>query len=143
MITRRAHARWEGNLREGQGEVDFGQGAFSAPYSFASRFDDDDGTTPEELLSAAHASCFAMCMSRVLSDAGFKPEFFEVTARVTISNQEGGFSISRSHLICEARIPGITATTFAGHAENARTNCLISKALAGTQITLESRLRGG
>ena len=143
MKTRRAHVRWEGNLREGQGEVDFGQGAFSAPYSFASRFEDGDGTNPEELLSAAHASCFAMSVSRVLSDAGFKPDFFEVTARVTISPQEGAFRISRSHLTCEAGIPGINATTFAGHAENARTHCPISKALAGTRITLESRLRAG
>jgi len=133
--------RWEDNLREGQGEVDFGHGAFSAPYSFSSRFEDGDGTSPEELLSAAHASCFAMTLSRVLGDAGFEPAFFEVIARVTISPQDGRFRISRSHLTCEAGIPGINDELFAVHAEYAKSNCPVSKALTGTQITLESRLR--
>jgi osmotically inducible protein OsmC len=142
MTTRRAHARWEGNLKEGSGKVDFGAGAFSAPYSFAPRFEQGAGTNPEELLGAAHASCFAMALSLVLSEAGFKPDYVDATASVTISREGDGFKISRSHLACEAGIAGIDAATFARHAENAKTNCPISKALAGTQITLEARLSG-
>ena len=141
MATRRAHARWEGNLKEGHGKVDFGHGAFSAPYSFASRFEDGAGTNPEELLGAAHASCFAMALSLILSEAGFKPEYVDATATVTIRPQDGGFKITRSHLLCEAAIPGIDATTFAQHAEKAKSNCPVSKALSGTEITLEATLR--
>jgi osmotically inducible protein OsmC len=142
MSTRQAHARWEGNLKEGRGRVDFGGGAFSAPYSFASRFEKGAGTNPEELLGAAHASCFAMALSLVLSEAGFKPDYVDATATVSITPQDGGFKISRSHLVCEAGIAGIDAATFAKHAENAKASCPVSKALAGTQITLEAKLHG-
>ena len=141
MATRQAHARWEGNLKEGSGKVDFGRGAFSAPYSYASRFEEGAGTNPEELLGAAHASCFAMALSLILSEAGFKPEYVDATATVTIRPQDGGFKITRSHLLCEAALPGIDAATFAQHAEKAKANCPISKALAGTEITLEATLR--
>jgi lipoyl-dependent peroxiredoxin len=142
MSTRKAHARWEGNLKEGRGRVDFGAGAFSAPYSFVSRFEEGAGTNPEELLGAAHASCFAMALSLVLSEAGFKPDYVDATANVTIAPQDGGFKITRSHLVCEARIADIDAATFAKHAENAKASCPVSKALAGTEITLEAKLRG-
>jgi osmotically inducible protein OsmC len=141
MAIRQAHARWEGSLKDGRGKVDFGRGAFSAPYSFASRFEEGSGTNPEELLGAAHASCFAMALSLVLSDAGFKPDYVDATASVTIRPQDGGFKITRSHLVCEAAIPGINAATFAQHAEKARANCPVSIALAGTEITLEATLR--
>lgn len=141
MATRQAHARWEGNLKDGKGKVDFGRGAFSAPYSFASRFEEGAGTNPEELLGAAHASCFAMALSLVLGDAGFKPDYVDATANVTVSPHAGGFKITRSHLVCEAGIAGIDAATFARHAEKARANCPVSQALAGTEITLEAKLR--
>jgi len=141
MATRQAHARWEGTLREGSGKVEFGHGLFSGPYSFASRFEDGTGTNPEELLGAAHASCFAMALSLVLGEAGFKPGYVDATAHVTIGPRDGGFSITRSHLACEAAIPGIDAATFLEHAETAKANCPVSKALAGTEITLEARLR--
>jgi osmotically inducible protein OsmC len=141
MAIRQAHARWEGSVKEGSGKVDFGRGTFGAPYSFASRFEEGAGTNPEELLGAAHASCFAMALSLALSDAGFKPDFVDATASVTIRPQEGGFKITRSHLVCEAGVPGIDAATFAKHAENAKSNCPVSKALAGTEITLEAALR--
>lgn len=74
MPTRKAHARWEGTLREGKGTVDFGNGVFSGAYSFTSRFENGAGTNPEELLAAAHASCFAMALSLVLGLAGFTPD---------------------------------------------------------------------
>lgn len=142
MATRQAHARWEGSLREGSGKVDFGRGVFIAPYSFASRFEEGAGTNPEELLGAAHASCFAMALSLVLSDAGFKPDYVDAIASVTIRpHQDGGFKITRSHLVCEARVPGIDAAAFAQQAEKAKANCPVTKALAGTEVTLEAALR--
>ncbi len=75
MPTRKAHARWEGSLKEGKGHVDFGNGEFQAPYSFTSRFENGTGTNPEELLGAAHASCFAMALSLILGKAGLKPDY--------------------------------------------------------------------
>ena len=141
MTTRQANAVWEGSLSKGTGKVEFGQGLFSGSYSFASRFEDGTGTNPEELLGAAHASCFAMALSLVLGEAGFEPRYVNATAQVTISPQDGGFSITRSHLVCEAEVPGIDTATFQQHAEAAKANCPVSKALAGTDITLEARLK--
>jgi osmotically inducible protein OsmC len=141
MATRRGHARWEGNVKEGHGNVDFGNGTFSAPYSYASRFENSTGTNPEELLGAAHASCFVMALSLVLNEAGFMPDSVDATATVTIRPQDGGFRITGSHLLCEATILGIDASTFAQHAEDAKLNCPISKALAEIDITLEATLR--
>jgi lipoyl-dependent peroxiredoxin len=140
MATRKAHARWEGSIKEGRGQVDFGNGAFKAAYSFASRFEDGKGTNPEELLGAAHAGCFAMALSLILGNAGFTPDYVDATAQITISPHDGGFKITRSHLVCEARVPGIDAAAFAKHAEAAKAGCPVSKALAGTAITLDAKL---
>src|SRR5690242_16531085 len=140
MATRKAHARWEGSLKEGKGQVDFGNGLFKGAYSFASRFQDGKGTNPEELLGAAHASCFAMALSLMLGNAGFKPDYIDATAEVTISPQNGGFKITKSHLICEAKVPGIDASAFTKHADAAKAGCPVSQALAGTEITLDARL---
>src|SRR4051812_46465222 len=136
MATRKAHARWEGSIKEGKGLVDFGNGAFKAAYSFASRFEDGKGTNPEELLGAAHAGCFAMALSLMLGNAGFKADYIDTTAEVTISPHDGGFRITRSNLICEARVPGIDRAAFTKHAEAAKAGCPVSQALAGTTITL-------
>jgi osmotically inducible protein OsmC len=108
MPTRKAHARWEGSLREGKGEVDFGNRLFREAYSFPSRFEDGKGTNPEELLGAAHAGCFAMALSLILGKAGFKPEYVDVTAYVIVSPQDGGFKITGSHIVREARCPAST-----------------------------------
>lgn len=140
MSTRKAHARWEGSLKEGKGQVDFGNGAFKAPYSFASRFENGTGTNPEELLGAAHASCFAMALSLILGKAGHEPEYVDATANVTVSPQDGGFKITRSHLVCEARVPGIDEAAFLQHANAAKAGCPVSQALAGTEITLDAKL---
>lgn len=140
MTTRKAHARWEGSIKEGKGTVDLGSGAFKGKYSFTSRFEDGAGTNPEELVAAAHASCFAMALSLILGKAGFKPDHVDATAYVTIAQQGGGFRITQSRLVCEARVPGIDQATFAGHAESAKANCPVSQALAGTEITLEATL---
>jgi osmotically inducible protein OsmC len=139
MATRKAHARWEGSLREGKGQVDFGNGAFKAPYSFISRFENGTGTNPEELLGAAHASCFAMALSLILSEAGLKPDYVDATAHVTILPRDRGFMITKSHLVCEASVPGIDHTAFMHYANAAKAGCPVSRALSGTQITLEAK----
>jgi osmotically inducible protein OsmC len=140
MATRKAHARWEGSIKEGKGQVDFGNGAFNSAYSFSSRFEGGKGTNPEELLGAAHASCFAMATSLALGGAGFKPDYIDATAHVTIEAQNGGFRITKSHLICEAAVPGIEEAAFTRHVEAAKANCPVSQALAGTTITLDAKL---
>jgi osmotically inducible protein OsmC len=140
MPTRKAHARWEGSLREGRGEVDFGNGLFKGAYSFSSRFEDGQGTNPEELLGAAHAGCFAMALSLILGNAGFKPDYVDATAHVTVSPHGGGFKITKSHIVCEGKVPGIDQAQFAQHAEAAKAGCPVSQALAGTEITLNAKL---
>lgn len=139
MPTRKAHARWEGS-KDGKGQVDFGNGLFKGAYSFTSRFEDAKGTNPEELLGAAHASCFAMALSLALGKAGFKPGYIDVTAQVTVAPHEGGFRITQSHLVCEASVPGIDEASFLQQAAAAKAGCPVSQALAGTEITLEARL---
>jgi osmotically inducible protein OsmC len=140
MPTRKAHARWEGTLKEGKGTVDVGSGAFKGAYSFASRFETGVGTNPEELLGAAHAGCFAMALSLVLGRAGFKPDFVDAIANVTVSPHDGGFKITGSHIVCEASVQGIDQAMFMQHAEAAKASCPVSQALAGTKITLEAEL---
>jgi lipoyl-dependent peroxiredoxin len=140
MPTRKAHARWEGGLKAGRGRMDFGSGAFTGAYSFASRFENGAGTNPEELLGAAHAGCFAMALSLVLGQAGFEPEYVDATAHVTVVPREGGFKITKSHLVCEAKVPGVEHATFVEHAEAAKKGCPVSQALAGVEITLDAKL---
>ncbi len=131
--------QWEGSLEQGSGQVDFGK-AFKAPYSFISRFENGAGTNPEELLGAAHASCFAMALSLILGKAGFEPNYVDATAHVTVTARDGGFRITRSHLVCEARVPGIEPAVFMQHANAAKSGCPVSQALAGTEITLDAKL---
>lgn len=140
MTTRKAHARWEGSIKEGRGQIDFGNGLFKGEYSFTSRFEDGKGTNPEELLGAAHAACFAMALSLMLGKAGFEPDYVDATAHVTVSPHDGGFRITKSHLVCQARVPGIDDATFRQHAAAAKAGCPVSQALTGTEITLEARL---
>jgi osmotically inducible protein OsmC len=140
MPTRTAHARWDGSLKTGKGRVDFGNGSFAGAYSFASRFEEGTGTNPEELLGAAHASCFAMALALMLGQAGFEPKYVDATAHVSVESREGGFKITRSHLVCEAEVPGIDRVTFVKHAEAAKAHCPVSQALAGTEITLDAKL---
>jgi osmotically inducible protein OsmC len=143
MPTRIAHARWEGTIKEGKGSLNFGNGTFKGAYSFRSRFEDGAGTNPEELLGAAHASCFAMALSLMLGMAGFTPDYIDATAHVTVAPQDGGFKITKSHIVCEAKVPSIDPAVFAKHAETAKANCPVSQALAGTAITLQATLARG
>src|SRR5512146_555446 len=114
MLVRSSSAIWEGGLK-GKGTMKVGAGVFEGGYSFASRFEDGKGTNPEELLGAAHAGCFAMALSLMLGKAGFRPDYVDATAHVTVSPHEGGFRIGKSHLVCEAKVPGIDEASFKQH----------------------------
>ena len=140
MAVRTAEAEWRGTLKEGTGSFKSETGSVSGKYSFSSRFEEGPGTNPEELIGAAHAGCFAMALSLYLGKAGFKPDYVDATAYVTIMHKGGDFKITSSRLVCEAKVPGIDQTTFVRHAESAKANCPISKALAGAEITLEATL---
>ncbi|HEY0782830.1 MAG TPA: OsmC family protein [Thermoanaerobaculia bacterium] len=140
MPIRKANAVWEGGLREGKGKVALGSGAFEGSYSFGSRFEEASGTNPEELLGAAHAACFSMALSVGLERGGHPPTRVATKALVHIEKVGEAFKITRIELDCEAQVPGIDDATFAQFAKTAKEGCPVSKALAGTEITLNARL---
>lgn len=141
MPARTATARWQGGLRDGNGTMRLGGGAFEGAYSFASRFEEGTGTNPEELLGAAHAGCFSMALSAGLERAGFPPNRVETTATVHLVPADGGgFRIGRIDLTTAADVPGIESAAFQEQAEAAKANCPVSKALAGVDIQLQASL---
>jgi lipoyl-dependent peroxiredoxin len=141
MPTRNASARWEGGFKQGGGTMKLGSGAYEGPYSAESRFEDGDGTNPEELIGAAHAGCFSMALALMLGDAGHEPESIETDAAVHIDPAEGGgFDISRIELSTRARVPGLDDEEFQRVAAQAKEGCPVSKALAGADISLEASL---
>jgi osmotically inducible protein OsmC len=118
-------------------------GAYEGPYSFQSRFEEGDGTNPEELIAGAHAGCFSMALSGELGRAGHEPETVETTATVHLDKVDGGFGITRIELDTRARVPGIEADEFQRLAETAKQNCPVSKALAAVDtIELHAELVG-
>jgi lipoyl-dependent peroxiredoxin len=141
MPTRKAEAQWEGNLAEGKGQLKLGSGAFDGPYSFKSRFEEgQSATNPEEMIGAAHAGCFTMALTAQLSRAGIAPTRIHTTAQVKLEKAGDAFSITKIDLATEAEIPGIDDPTFQKYALDAKQNCPVSKALAGTEIGLTARL---
>ncbi|MGH9092058.1 MAG: OsmC family peroxiredoxin [Acidimicrobiales bacterium] len=140
MAVRTAAAAWEGSVKEGHGTIYLGSGLFEAPYSFGSRFETGAGTNPEELVGAAAAGCFTMALSLTLSELGHAPTRIDTTARVSIAKTADGFRIPYVELRTDADVPGIDAETFAREAEQAKTDCPVSRALAGTEIRLEAHL---
>ncbi len=140
MRTRNAEAEWKGNLQAGEGRMKLGSGAFEGRYSFESRFEQGDGTNPEELIAAAHAGCFSMALAHGLTSAGFEPSRIATTAKVQLEKAEGAFVISRIDLETEGEVPGIDETTFRQQAETAKHGCPVSRALGGTTIGLSARL---
>jgi len=143
MPIRKASAVWEGSLREGRGTMKMGSGAWEGKYSFGSRFEEDPGTNPEELIGAAHAGCFSMALSGALGRAGFTPRRISTSSRVHIDKMETGFRITKVELNCEADVPGIDDATFQEQAEGAKQNCPVSQALKqGVEIELSARLAG-
>ncbi len=142
MAIRTGKARWEGSISEGAGTVELGSGAFSGPYSFASRFEEGTGTNPEELIGAAHAGCFTMALSLILTEAGTPPRELNSSAAVQILRRGEGFAITKIELSTEGDVPGIDAEAFRKHAEAAKANCPVSKALEAVDIRLaDARLR--
>ena len=140
MITRSAEAHWNGSVTQGTGTIKLGSGAYEGQYSFNTRFADGVGTNPEELIGAAHAGCFSMALSGVLTRAGTPPTHIHTTAKVSLDKTEAGFVISKIVLTTEAEVPGIDGAAFAEAANNAKLNCPVSKALAGVEIHLEAKL---
>ena len=140
MAIRTANARWEGGLRDGNGTMAFGSGAFEGAYSFSSRFEEGAGTNPEELIGAAHAGCFSMALANDLATAGHEPNWIETTARVHLEPVEGGFGITRIELATEGEVSGLDEDEFRRHAESAKQNCPVSKALAGVEISVDATL---
>jgi osmotically inducible protein OsmC len=143
MAVRTATARWDGSIREGGGAVALGSGAFEGPYSFQSRFEEGPGTNPEELIGAAHAGCFTLALSLILTEGGNPPDHLETGARVSIVREGEGFAINRIELTTRGRVPGIDADGFQQAAQTAKEVCPVSRALAGVgQISLEATLEG-
>lgn len=140
MPTRSAEAEWKGNLARGSGKMAFGGGAFEGSYSFASRFEEGEGTNPEELIAAAHSGCFSMAFANVLSQAGHEPDSVKTTARVSLEPDNGGFSIKRSQLSTEVTVSGLDDDEFQKHADEAKRTCPVSRALGAIDIELEAQL---
>lgn len=138
--TRTASARYEGFGKEGRGSITTQSGVLTDQfYGFATRFENERGTNPEELIAAAHASCFTMALSFALARAGFSDGSLETSAAVTLDKDEVGFVITRSDLTLEAEVPGITPEQFAELAAGAKATCPISR-LLNAEITLTHRL---
>jgi lipoyl-dependent peroxiredoxin len=141
MATRKASATWKGNLKEGEGTMALGSGVWEGPFSFKTRFEEGQGTNPEELIGAALAGCFTMQVSHALSEAGHVPDSVETQAKVQIRNVDGNPTISQIDLVTTARVPGIDDGTFQETAKTAKDGCIISRALAGVgNITLDATL---
>lgn len=140
MAVRKAEAVWNGNLQEGKGTVKLGSGAFEGAYSYASRFQEGTGTNPEELIGAAHAGCFSMFLSAVLSKAGFVPQQIHTVASVHLEQVEGAPWITKIHLNCEANVPGVDQQTFSEQVEASKKGCPVSKALTGVEISVDAKL---
>lgn len=141
MAIRTASALWQGNLTEGSGTVRTGKGGYEGNYSFKSRFEEGEGTNPEELIGAAHAGCFSMFLSKVLADAGYTPDSVSTKANVHLEKTDAGQTVTRIDLETVAEVPGIDEAEFQKSAENAKANCPISRLLApGTEIVLSARL---
>ncbi|RIA37830.1 osmotically inducible protein OsmC [Hephaestia caeni] len=142
-ITRRASARYEGLGKDGKGHVSTGSGVLAdQPYGFTTRFEEEPGTNPEELIAAAHASCFTMALSFGLAKAGFADGTLETTAKVALDKDGDGFKVTRSDLTLKASVPGIDEARFAEIARGAEKNCPISKVL-NAEISLDYQLNGG
>lgn len=141
-INRSGSAVWSGGLKDGKGAISTQSGALDAhPYGFATRFEGVPGSNPEELIAAAHASCFTMALSLILGEAGLTADKMETSAVVTLEQQEDGFAITASKLTLKATIPGVDDATFQQLAAKAKAGCPVSKLLKA-EISLDAELLG-
>lgn len=142
-VTRTAQASWQGDLAEGGGRIGVGSGAYEGPFTLRARVEDvERSTNPEELIGAAHAGCFTMSLANLLSESGHPPADLRTTAKVRLEQLEAGFAITNIALQTVGEVPGVDADTFASLAQQAKDTCPVSRALAGTEITLEATLAG-
>ena len=137
MPVRNASAEWKGTLREGAGTMKLGSGAYEGAFTYASRFENGPGTNPEELIGAAHAACFSMFLSALLTGAGFTPARIATTATVHLGD---GPTITLIELETQAEVPNLTDAALQEHAAAAKKNCPVSKALTGPEIRMSAKL---
>lgn len=142
-ISRKATARWEGDLKSGNGVLNTPASGLmqDTGYGFNSRFGDGKGTNPEELIAAAHAGCFSMALANALAEAGHRADSVETRAEVDLS-MDGGPTLSAIRLFTHAKVPGIDEVKFRELADDAKRNCPVSKALSAVPVTLEAELAG-
>ncbi|MGI5212688.1 OsmC family protein [Plantactinospora sp. CA-290183] len=141
MPIRTASAIWQGNLTDGSGTISTGKGGLQGNYSFKSRFEEGEGTNPEELIAAAHAGCFSMAFSKALADAGYTSTSVDTTAKVHLDKTDAGPTVTRIDLETVGNVPGIDEAEFGKLAEGAKANCPISRLLSpGAEISLTTRL---
>jgi lipoyl-dependent peroxiredoxin len=133
MATRNGSAEWRGDLRGGGGELTVGDGVFKGAYSFSSRFEEGEGTNPEELIAAAHAACFSMALSNILAEHGHAPESVRTVAKVHLRQTDAGPTIQQIDLETEGRVADIDQDHFTEHAEEAKKGCPVSRALGAVQ----------
>lgn len=142
MRKSNAAATWQGNLRDGNGNMEVGSGAFSGAFSFSTRFGEGKGTNPEELLGAALAGCFSMALANGLSEDGHVPERIETKAEVDFGMVDGTPTVRGIRLSVEGTVPGLDQAAFASKAEETGKACPVSRALTGTEITVDAKLAG-
>jgi osmotically inducible protein OsmC len=141
-MIRRAQAVWRGAGKDGRGELTTDSGVLShTPYSYKTRFENERGTNPEELIAAAHAGCFTMALAFLLQTAGHTPDELLTEAAVTLEPEGQGFRIRSSALTLRGSVPGLDEAAFVEMAKTAETNCPVSK-LLNAEITLDAKLGG-
>ena len=140
-IENRGNAVWHGGLKDGSGTVSTGTGVVSEqPYTFASRFEHGKGTNPEEMIAAAHAACYSMALSAELEKAGHPGQEVKTAATLTLDFLNGTPTVTKIHLVTEAKVPGVEAAGFAEIAKGAKENCPISRLLKAAEISLDAKL---
>ena len=139
-MIRTSEAQWDGTLKDGKGRFWTGSGEVAGVFEFSTRFEDQEGSNPEELIGAAHASCFSMALAGDLEKAGHRPESVRTVASVRLEEGDAGFSIEGIDLDAEAQVPGIDDAEFQRIAEGTRQTCPVSRALAAIPIGLRARL---
>ena len=140
-MARNGSAQWNGTLQDGKGTLTIGDDAWTGNYSFKSRFEEGEGTNPEELLAASHAGCFTMALSLILGNDGHEPEELRTNARAELRNVDGQPTITKMILQVEGKVDGIDEDDFKEAADKAKAGCVISRALGGVdEITLEAKL---
>lgn len=141
-MDRHASARWNGDLKSGNGTLAVGSGAFQGAYSFTSRFEGSKDTNPEELLGAAHAACFSMALGHALAQAGHTPKSISTAATVHLEKGDAGFAITGIDLATTGEVPGIDAATFTKFAEDTKKGCIVSRALSAVPMRVQAKLAG-